>query len=870
MGEVYRAQDLHLRRDVAIKVLSTAVSSDPDRLRRFQQEATAAAALNHPNILVVFELGTHESAPFLVAELLEGETLREHIKRGCIPARKAIEYAQQIASGLAAAHEKGIVHRDLKPENLFVTNNGQVKILDFGLAKLTEPGQGSLENAPTISFDETKPGVVMGTVGYMSPEQVRGNVADHRSDLFSFGAILYEMLSGKRTFQGQTPVEVMNAILKEDPPELTEPGRSISPALDRIVGHCLEKNPAERFQSARDVAFALGALSPTASSATAAVQTGSQRRWWPWARVAAEVALLGLVLALLLTRHSERTPNPVKAAILPPPGDGFWASITQPAAISPDGRFLALVSMRNGHKQLWLRRLDASDAQPIAGSEDASNPFWSPDSREIAFFVPGKLKKVAVSGGTVSDICPAGLFGMGGAWSTRGVIVFSSFASAIKRVPENGGTPEAVAGAALSSDTIGQQWPSFPPDGTHFLYLELRNLDRPSQDNAVWVGSLDGEKARRLPLTSTNAEYSAGYLLFSREGDLVAQKFDLSRLTLNGPVFPVARDIEYDTFFEDGMFTVSANGTLVYAGQGVGVNTQLTWLDRDGKTLSVLGDPQQLFRPSISPDGTRVAVGAKPTDAREKIWVYDIDRGTRIPLESSESGPSLYLPIWSPDGKRVAYSNLAKTSAFLVHASDGSGEVKQSGAIQADLVQPTDWSPDGRYLAVDITRYQGRENWEDSLRVVEVDSSRAVFEISDASTGKFSPDGHWLAYGEEKSGDLYVTPFPGPGAHIAVSSGGGGNARWRADGQELFYVSGDLAVVSARVQESAKEFRVISSQRLFRLQLPWNVGDYDVTRDGKRFLVNARTLKEQSAPLTVVTHWPEVVQGGAGNENHPH
>ena len=485
MGEVYRAQDLHLRRDVAIKVLPTAVATNPDRLRRFQQEATAAAALNHPNILVVFELGTHEGVPFLVAELLEGETLRGHIKRGPVLSRKAIEYAQQIASGLAAAHERGIVHRDLKPENLFVTNNGQIKILDFGLAKLTEPEQSSLENAPTLSNDGTKPGIVMGTVGYMSPEQVRGNVADHRSDLFSFGAILYEMLSGRRTFQGQTSVEVMNAILKEDPAELTETGPSIPPALDRIVGHCLEKNPAERFQSARDVLFALGVLSPTVSSATAAVLTGSQRRWWPVARVAAEVVLLGFAVVLLMTRNSERTPIPVKAAILPPSGEGFWANITQPAAISPDGRFLALIAMRNGHTQLWLRRLDASDMQPITGTEDASNPFWSPDSREIAFFVPGKLKKVAVSGGTVSDICPAGALGMGGAWSTRGVIVFSTFASALKRVPENGGTPEAVAGAVLSSDALGQHWPAFLPDGNHFLYLEWRYPDRPSQEVAT-------------------------------------------------------------------------------------------------------------------------------------------------------------------------------------------------------------------------------------------------------------------------------------------------------------------------------------------------------------------------------------------------
>jgi Tol biopolymer transport system component len=718
-------------------------------------------------------------------------------------------------------------------------------------------------DAATLA-SQTEPGMVMGTVGYMSPEQVRGQTADHRSDLFSFGAILHEMVSGKRAFHGETSVEVMSAILKEDPPELTETGRNIPPSLERIVRHCLDKNPEERFQSARDVAFALGALAESGSAATAAVGAGVSRTWWRWLRVAAEVALVGIALAVFFfARHSSETHGfPVQAAILPPLGDGFWANITQPAAISPDGRFLAIIAMRNGQKGLWLRRLDAADAQPITGSDDAANPFWSPDSRYLAFFVPGKLKKVDVSGGTVSDICPSGSFGMGGAWSSRGVIVLATFGTALKRVPETGGTPEPIPGVDLASDAIGHMWPAFLPDGKHFLYLEWRYPTFVSHDDGVWMGSLDGEKARRLPLTSTNAQYSAGYLLFSREGDLVAQKFDLSRLELSGAVLPVARNVEYDTFYHDGMFTVSTNGMLVYGNAGVGVNTQLTWLDRGGKTVGVVGQPDQMFKFAISPDGKRVATNVKPPDARDKIWIYDVDRGTRIPLMADESGPSIYHPVWSPDGQQIAYRDAAgKNSTLLRHAADGSGEERRIGGVHADVVEATDWSPDGRFLAAELTTLQGRYAWQTTLQVVRLEGTETpVLNIENADGGKFSPDGHWLAYSDHTSGEVYVTPFPGPGARIAVSSGGGSDPRWTGDGKELFYVKDDRTLVAAQVRESASEFRVLSSQPLFRFQLPWNVGFYDVTRDGQRFLVNNRTHKEQTEPLTLITDWTAQIQ----------
>jgi len=867
MGEVYRARDSRLNRDVAVKILSSTFARDPERLRRFQQEAQAIAALNHPNILAVHDFGQHDGSLYMVTELLEGETLRERLRSSLLPARKATEYAEHVARGLAAAHDKGIVHRDLKPENIFVTHDGRVKILDFGLAKLARLGGTVTSDSETVGL-QTEPGMLMGTVGYMSPEQVKGQAADHRSDLFSFGAILYEMLVGKRAFDGGTAVEAMNAILKEDPPEPTGTNRSVPPLLDRIVHHCLEKNPEERFQSAHDVAFALGAVLDSSKSAVAGVTVATSQPWRRWLRFAAEVALLGVAVGLLLTRHTSETPGlAVQAAILPPPGDGFWANITQPAAISPNGRFIAIVAMRNGHAQLWLRRVDAADAQPVAGSEDASNPFWSPDSRYVAFFVPGKLRKVDTSGSAITDICPSGAFGMGGAWSKGGVIIFATFGEALRKVSDKGGAPESIAGTELSSDAVAQIWPTFLPDGNHFLYLDWRYSNHEGRENGVWIGSLDGEKARRLPLTSTNVSYSEGYLLFSRDGDLVAQKFDLSRLQLGESVLPIARNIQYDTFFHDGMFTVSANGTLVYGIAGSGVNTQLAWMDRDGRVLGSLGEPGQFERQSISPDGTRVAVGVKFCNASERIWIYDVERGTRIPIVNSESGPTLYGPVWSPDGKQVAYRNtLGKTSSLVAHNSDGSGVEREPGSIHFELLSPTDWSPDGRYLALDLTKFQGSQNWQDSLRIVGVDGAgQSVLDINDASAGRFSPDGHWLAYADENSGQVYVTSFPGPGPRIAVSTAGGGEPRWRGDGQELFYVTDDLTLISVQVRESAHDFRALSSHPLFRFQLPWNVGYYDVTRDGKRFLVNTRTLAERTVPLTVVTNWRELVQRESRN-----
>ena len=476
MGEVYLARDPKINRDVAIKVLPAAFSENSERLRRFEQEAQAAGAINHPNILSIYDVDTHEGSPYVVSELLDGTTLREQLNGNGLPVRKSLDYALQIASGLAAAHAKGIVHRDLKPENLFVAKDGRLKILDFGLAKLIEqPDRSEVHtDVPTRKFN-TDPGAILGTVGYMSPEQVRAERVDHRSDIFSLGTILYEMLSGKRAFDGASPIETLNAILKEDPPELSHSNSKISPALERVVMHCLEKNPDQRFQSARDVAFAVESLSGVTSGHTIAprlplsTEQAKKREWLPW--VFAAVLLLGLLGTLpfaiaYLRREPVQTPTAARFFIYPPDKTSFGG----PFAVSPDGLRIVLRGTSEGKTLLWVREIDSLTAKPLEETDDAIYPFWSPDSRFIGFFSAGKLKKIAFTGGPVQTLCDAS-DGRGGTWNSGGVIVFAPSAlSSLYQVSAAGGLPVPVTKFDSSSKEQAHHFPHFLPDGRHFLY----------------------------------------------------------------------------------------------------------------------------------------------------------------------------------------------------------------------------------------------------------------------------------------------------------------------------------------------------------------------------------------------------------------
>ena len=556
MGEVYRAFDPKINREVAIKILPPALSADKDRLARFEQEAQAAGALNHPNILVIHHIDTHDGAPYIVSELLEGETLRERMGGVALPQRKAIDCALQTAHGLAAAHEKGIVHRDLKPENLFVTKDGRVKILDFGLAKLTGEGDATQPQTevPTRRVN-TDPGMVMGTIGYMSPEQLRGKGMDHRSDIFSFGAILYEMLSGRRAFRGESAADTMSAILKEDPPDLSETTQNIAPALERLVNHCLEKNPEERFHSASDLAFALEALSgsaPVSAQTMTAISASpvSARlvKHLPWI-VAGTLGLALLITIALLISSFKQTPtrtNVIRAAILPPEGANYLPR--NQFAISPDGLRLAFVGRSGDGKQLlWVRSLGASTAQALAGTDDATYPFWSPDSRFVGFFAQTKLKKIDASGGPPQTICDAPN-GRGGTWNRDGVIVLApdNF-SPLYRVSASGGPTTVVTRLDDSKLQATHRWPWFLPDSRHFLYRAgTTSASTQKESNGIYLGSLDSLEQRLIVRTDTSPVYEGGYLLFIRDGTLMAQPFDEKTFQTTGDALPVAEHVQFD------------------------------------------------------------------------------------------------------------------------------------------------------------------------------------------------------------------------------------------------------------------------------------------------------------------------------------
>ncbi len=871
MGVVYRARDERLRRDVAIKVLPASFAHDADRLRRFEQEAHATSALNHPNILTIYDIGAQDGAPFIVAELLEGEELRAQLQDGPLSVRLSVEYAQQIAAGLAAAHGKGVVHRDLKPENLFVTKDGRVKILDFGLAKL-KPQAGELVDSQAATQKQlTEPGAVMGTVSYMAPEQVRGQEADHRADIFAFGVILYEMLAGKRAFNGASVADLMSAILKEEPPELREANAKVAPALEKIVRRCLEKQPERRFQSASDLGFALEALSTpsgsalmTATNELEASKRGGWRERIPWL-VAGALGLALLALGLAYLNRSTNDAGAIRLAFVPPENLAFDNGLTDFVVVSPDGQKLAFTGRSaDGKRQLWVRPLDSAEAQVLPDTEDALFPFWSPDSRSLGFGARGKLKRIELAGGrpqTLSDATELG----GGTWNRAGVILFANSydGGGLFQISATGGEARQVTSPDQAHGEGFHLYPCFLPDGRHFLYRVIGT----DASQRVFAGSLDDKEAKKILTDAAPAVYAPpGWLLFVRDGALLAQAFDAAQLELKGEAFFLTQPTNTANVF--GLpFSVSENGVLIWQGDRLR-EYQLAWFDRAGNQVGTVGAPMKVEigqTPRLAPDGKRVAVRRRDQQSQNSdVWVIELERNLARRLTSNPASDD--SPIWSPDGAQIVFrANLGDPPGLYQKAASGMGAEKLLLKGYSDL---TDWSSDGRFIFYSPLRDKSRRNaWV--LPLNDLDHPYPLFNTAfEISQAQLSPDGHWLAYVSDESGsyEIYVQAFTPSGAEAGklggdkrlISTGGGKQPRWRREGRELFYVAADGQMMAVKRNGATFE----TPQALFKTRMLTTllrpVIDYDVTADGQRFLIG--TQVGEGAPVRVILNWTAEVK----------
>jgi serine/threonine protein kinase len=873
MGEVYRARDSLLDRDVAIKVLPSELSTDADRLRRFEQEAKATSALNHPNILTVFDIGEHDGTPFIVAELLDGEELRARLDEGPIPLRKTIDYAQQIVSGLSAAHEKGIVHRDLKPENIFITKDDRVKILDFGLAKLREPKTQIHGSEDATRRALTDPGIVMGTAGYMSPEQVRGQTVDQRSDIFSFGAILYEMLTGHRAFNGESIVELMHSILKDDAPGLEDSGARIPLALDKMMRRCLEKRPEHRFHSAHDLGFALDAVaSPTSSSGfglTTAAQSlrdvpeRSSSSWLVRAAWAAAALFLisTLILGVLYFRREEPRMQTMRFGIAPPEKTFFNESF----ALSPDGQSIAFVTRSgSGETSLWIRPLVAVEARQLSGTDGAAFPFWSPDSRTIGFFAGAKLKKIEAAGGPTQTLADASSDPRGATWTPDGTIIFSpGTTSPLMRISASGGAVSELT--KLDSD-LGQtshRWPLILPDGKHLLYFGRGGL---AEVQGIYGTSIESPQPKliiALPVTgSFTTVDGVGYLLFVREGTLMAQRFDPTKLELSGEATPLVENLLSfpGEVGPTAYAAVSAEaGNLIYR-TGDQQTTKLVWYDRSGKALETVTEPGGYHEISLSKDDSKVLFGRNEGRGPQDIFLQDLSRGnaTRLTFDPETDG----TPVFSPDETQVVFqSNRLGKNGFYTKSASGAG-TEQPLMSDENGAYPDSWSRDGKYL---LYERNGGTRTKVDLWVLPMTGEAKPFPYLETpfeeAHAQFSPDGRWIAYASNESGrpEVYIQSFPIGGGKWQISTTGGDQPQWRADGKELFYIAPDRSLMAVTIADGTT-MEVGRPAVLFQTIVPVSGitddrNNYVPSRDGQRFLVNALADTGNLQPLIMVLNW---------------
>ncbi|HWW16828.1 MAG TPA: protein kinase [Candidatus Dormibacteraeota bacterium] len=851
MGEVYRARDARLGRDVAVKVLPSHLCSDPDLKARFEREAKVISALSHPHICHLYDIGSQDGTDYLVMELLEGESLADRLKKGPVPLKQALQYGVEIAEALEVAHTHGIVHRDLKPGNVMLTKSG-AKLLDFGLAKpapsVTASSSGSMA---TMSKPLTVEGTILGTLQYMAPEQVQGHDADARSDLFSLGAVLYEMITGKRAFAGKSQISVMSAILEKEP----EPVSAVQPlaplALDHVIQRALAKNPDDRWQTARDLMQELkwsgdgGALSIGGVSTVAGRKTREGIAW-----------LISVALVVILIAGSiwwRNSKPPVETMYFPAP-------LPFPArdiAVAPNGHTIAVVAYQESARKnvIWIYELGSHGARNLGGTEGASYPFWSADGRSLAFFADAQLKKLEVSGGPVQTIGDAPS-GRGGTWNKDGVIVFApSVTAGLYRVPASGGTPTKISDIDKSLGQSGLRWPVFLPDGKHFLYLAA-NFTGQKGGNIIYVGALDSKEKHFVVESTANAAYAApGYLLFYRDKTLYAQPFDLKRFALTGEATVILPDVQFLPQVKRAVFAVSDQGLLLAQSGSEAALSQLTWFDRKGNTVGAVGKPEVYGNVFLAPNGRSVAIDKTDMSSLNiDVWTYELQSYSAKRLTFDPGIDS--VPVWSPDAARLVFSS-NRQIYFGLYLKNSDGATDEKGIVQEDEIGsfPSDWSRDGKYILYCRGSDLGL------LTYPELKSSIFLKAPSVLRNGQFSPDGKWVAYASNESGkwEIYVTSFPDARGKWQISSGGGEQPRWRGDGKELFYLSLDGKMMAAPVTTGA-HFDAGTPVALFQSTprqpvLVYDLFVYDVSRDGERFLINTQVKQGESAPMSVVLNW---------------
>jgi serine/threonine protein kinase/Tol biopolymer transport system component len=887
MGEVYLGYDTKLKRDVALKSLPDAFARDADRVARFRREATVLASLNHPNIAAIYGIEDSGPTPCLVMEYVPGETLAEQVRRGPVEIEEALRIATQICEALEHAHEKTVIHRDLKPANVKLTPEGKVKVLDFGLAKAFA-GAGAASgspmpvldsNAPTLSrmpsappeldASPTLPGVILGTAAYMSPEQAKGKTVDKRTDIWALGCVLYELLTAKRAFDGETVPEILASVFRAEPDWTALPAAT-PPSIRSLLHRCLRKDAQQRPKDAGDIRIEIDEVRAAASPVApipAPVAPGNKFR----ERIAWAVAGVAVVAALALAYlHFRPASMPNSEAIrfsITPPGD---AAVLGPSlAVSPDGTHVAFVSTdAAGKNLLWVRAMDSAAAQPLQGTDGTSGVFWSPDSRYLGFFAGGQLKTIPASGGPVQTLTSA--FPRGAAWNRDGTILYTTDTfGPMERIAAAGGASTPVTTLDTSHGERAHRWPQFLPDGRHFLF---QTFNKQPDDNAIYVGSLDSKETKRLVASNVKAEYaSPGYLLFMHEHTLMAQPFDAGRLELTGEPAVIADGLATNMNNGTAGFSSSDAGMLAYwTGGNIGA-TNLQWISREGKPLGNVELPGVSNGPELAPDEKRVAVdvggGGQPND----IWLLELSRGISTRFTTDPANER--FARWSPDGSRILFQSNRGSGYYDFYQKSSNGSGNDELAFQSsDSKYPFDWSADGRffvYSAFGSGKGTTADLWVLPLtgdpRQAGAEGRKPIPFMTtkfQETQARFSPDGHWIAFVSNESGtdEVYISSFPAASGKTRVSTNGGVQPRWRRDGKELFYLSPDRKLMAAPLAAGAT-LEAGTPKALFDVHLlptgsgaPYAAYQYDMTRDGQRFLVNT-PLGNATVPITVVLNW---------------